>query len=431
MSLKNNLDYEKILLDEKNNPRAKMHSFHRYYGKLIPAIPAAFIKEFSHIGDLIFDPFTGSGTTAVEAKINGRNFVGCEINPISRDISYIKTRNLKSSILNEMNDELIKLINNNDYEFNNEDLPYLLNRDHWFKSYVQKDLCMIKYVVKNYFNNLNNPLFNNIENISDYELFYIMNMSAILKNVSNCDTRHVFPGISKRIRALEEAGKNEKDVISSYIRSIKKRSQYYDEYTYDTESEIINKNIMDLDVTELKNKVDLIVTNPPYISSVRYIETMKLEMFWFEYLKNAEEYDVLAHAMFGNDKLRKNEYSNLEYTNFSEINKIIDNMALIDLKSAKIIGTFFNNIEVVIRKMAFILKQFGRVVIKISDSKIKKVKIETGNLMNLIAKKYGFQLEDVFLDEINNNSRSLSTARNTYSDIITHDYIIIWKKIHE
>ena len=32
-------------------------------------------------GGTVFDPFTGSGTTAVVALKNGRNFVGCELNP--------------------------------------------------------------------------------------------------------------------------------------------------------------------------------------------------------------------------------------------------------------------------------------------------------------------------------------------------------------
>jgi site-specific DNA-methyltransferase (adenine-specific) len=32
-------------------------------------------------GDLVFDPFTGSGTTGVVAVRNGRNFLGCELVP--------------------------------------------------------------------------------------------------------------------------------------------------------------------------------------------------------------------------------------------------------------------------------------------------------------------------------------------------------------
>ena len=39
------------------------------------------IKASSCKGDLVFDPFLGSGTTTVVAKKLNRNFIGCDINP--------------------------------------------------------------------------------------------------------------------------------------------------------------------------------------------------------------------------------------------------------------------------------------------------------------------------------------------------------------
>ncbi len=39
------------------------------------------IKAGSREGDLVLDPFTGSGTTGVVAGRLGRRFVGCELNP--------------------------------------------------------------------------------------------------------------------------------------------------------------------------------------------------------------------------------------------------------------------------------------------------------------------------------------------------------------
>jgi site-specific DNA-methyltransferase (adenine-specific) len=38
-----------------------------------------FVKASSKQGQLVFDPFMGSGTIAVAAKKNGRNYLGCEI----------------------------------------------------------------------------------------------------------------------------------------------------------------------------------------------------------------------------------------------------------------------------------------------------------------------------------------------------------------
>ena len=35
----------------------------------------------SRPGDIVFDPFIGSGTTAVAAKRLGRRFLGCDIKP--------------------------------------------------------------------------------------------------------------------------------------------------------------------------------------------------------------------------------------------------------------------------------------------------------------------------------------------------------------
>ena len=43
-------------------------------------IISRMIEKSSNVGDLVFDPFMGSGTTGVSAIQNGRRFVGIEIN---------------------------------------------------------------------------------------------------------------------------------------------------------------------------------------------------------------------------------------------------------------------------------------------------------------------------------------------------------------
>ena len=52
-------------------------------------LPARLIKMFTYYGETVFDPFMGSGTTALAAKHLGRNSIGYEINPEFKDF-YVK-----------------------------------------------------------------------------------------------------------------------------------------------------------------------------------------------------------------------------------------------------------------------------------------------------------------------------------------------------
>ena len=56
-------------------------------------LPAFFCRAYSDEGDLIFDPFSGSGSTIVAAEHTGRVGAGCEISPAYCDITVTRYRN--------------------------------------------------------------------------------------------------------------------------------------------------------------------------------------------------------------------------------------------------------------------------------------------------------------------------------------------------
>lgn len=55
-----------------------------YRGCFKPQLPAYFINRFSRPGDLVYDPFSGRGTTALEAGLLGRAVAANDVNPLSR-----------------------------------------------------------------------------------------------------------------------------------------------------------------------------------------------------------------------------------------------------------------------------------------------------------------------------------------------------------
>ena len=58
----------------------------KYRGNWSPYIPRNVILRYSSEGDTVLDQFVGGGTTAVEAKLTGRNFIGFDINPAAVEL---------------------------------------------------------------------------------------------------------------------------------------------------------------------------------------------------------------------------------------------------------------------------------------------------------------------------------------------------------
>ena len=62
----------------------------KYRGNWSPYIPRNVILRYSHEGDTVLDQFVGGGTTAVEARLTRRNFIGVDINPSALELTKTK-----------------------------------------------------------------------------------------------------------------------------------------------------------------------------------------------------------------------------------------------------------------------------------------------------------------------------------------------------
>ncbi|HOQ33531.1 MAG TPA: DNA methyltransferase [Candidatus Hydrogenedens sp.] len=114
----NYTDYFRII--QKNNTRSVnqylTHWIYPYKGKFHPQMIRVLLNIIGlKEGDIVLDPFIGSGTTAVEAQLLGINCLGIDISPLCVLQSKVKTESveaideiekIKKNILNKINTDL-------------------------------------------------------------------------------------------------------------------------------------------------------------------------------------------------------------------------------------------------------------------------------------------------------------------------------------
>ncbi len=70
-----------------------LHSVCSYQGKMKPALANFLVNSFTDKGDLVLDPFSGSGTIPFEAALTGRRSLGLDIGGLATSLSNAKLMN--------------------------------------------------------------------------------------------------------------------------------------------------------------------------------------------------------------------------------------------------------------------------------------------------------------------------------------------------
>jgi hypothetical protein len=76
--------------DARRDTECSLHQLAPYIGKLKPSMAAALVEQFSGPGDIVFDPFCGSGVIALESVLLGRGVIANDINPYAQVLTRAK-----------------------------------------------------------------------------------------------------------------------------------------------------------------------------------------------------------------------------------------------------------------------------------------------------------------------------------------------------
>lgn len=259
------------------------HGIHRYSSKYIPQIPNRLISALTKEGDIVLDPFVGSGTMLVEANRLKRHAIGVDINPVAFLISKVKTTPYDLKVLDGAIADFIKNVapkvtslrsmakrqrkSSTSPIFNfSYTLPTFHFADRWYQRNVLAELTIIKDSI------------NESKTSGDLKSFFVCAFSAIARNVSNASSGYGNLMIDKNKREINNTFEVYQNQLIKMREGVAELNQLFNRKS--------TVQICQADASNMSflndGSVDCIVTHPPYISAVPYAEYLRLSLLWLE-----------------------------------------------------------------------------------------------------------------------------------------------------
>jgi tRNA G10 N-methylase Trm11 len=405
------------------------HLIHSYPAKLLVHIPYFFLNNtvLSCIGDNVLDPFNGTGTVYLETLLSGKNAFGADSNPLASLIAKVKATKYNT---HELDYHLNKIVKDSKTSKDKE-FPDVVNCDKWFSLKNKTYLSTIIY---------------QINKIQDEKIknFMLVSFSNCVKKVSYADPRVSVPVrlnvekyelnsdyrnmISKKIDEI-----NNVDVIEKFkfitkenIKRFQKlETTLLDNYTANYISNDARKLFKSKKEEELldDNSIQLIITSPPYAGAQKYIRSSSLNLGWTG-LASQSELRVLDKKNIGRESYTKSEI-NISETGIIDADKLIKEIALLNESRANIVCQYLHEMKKAIDEMIRVLKVGGYLVMVIGNNKVCDYEFNTQEYLTKYIVEKGLNLEFKLIDSI--NSYGLMTKRNKTADIISREYILVFK----
>lgn len=412
-----------------NGTTAFTHGFHKYPAKFIPLIPRwCIVKYLPNGGGTVLDPFCGSGTTLVESILSGNNSIGVDIDALSCLISKVKTTPLKSSKLDEITHWLIQAIKNTS---NGNFTPATNNINHWFTKDAITKLSNIRSNIDDITN-----VFGNSKTVVDIKEFLLICFSSIIRRASKADNE------SQKTYVSHTKHKNPEEVYKLFFQHLEYFKTRIDEFTNhvskNVKSSIINSDSKLFFKDKFaKNRIDLVITSPPYIKAIDYIYNQMVELFWI-----GDLFDLQTQPLQNSKKnlyIGSKHFHKIDYEGFNPmetrisipyLDEKIINVFRMDNKNGHkhsfLTYKYFQDMEDHFKNIRPILKSGTKYIMVVGDSTVSNIFFNTSNYLVDIAKRNGFALINRWGYQIKN--RYMRFDRKGRGGIINIDWVLVFEK---
>lgn len=298
-------DYFQII--QKNQTRSVnqylTHWIYPYKGKFHPQMIRALLNIIGlKEGDIVLDPFSGSGTTALEAQLLGINFIGIDISPLCVIQGRVKTESV-----------------------------YEINEIEKIKNEISASIIQ--------------DLFQTDENY--YNILDKLSKSERVKNFY----------ILARLLAVSDNSRRNRDFTNSFFKNVDLMLASVKDYIQIKEK--LNLKLGDVkikvgdsrNIKLLDNSVDGIITSPPYSIALDYVQNdiHSLKDLGYDVLKIREDFIGVR----GNGKNKVELYNEDMKKSYREMYRVLkpDKYAVIVIGNATYQGQEVKTVEFTIEYM--------------------------------------------------------------------------------
>ena len=356
----------------------KMDRIHSYPAKFTIDLAMQFVEKLTKPGDSVYDPFLGSGTTLLAAKLLGRNGYGTDINHIAILISKFKLLDVNKSNFKHLT-SFIEDFKTSYKEEVEKIKPYNYpSINHWFCDDSIKILTLIRnkiFLLKN----------------EKEKTFCELIMSSIINLASNQESDTRYAAVYKPKLSIDF-------VAEAFIKKFESTLELYKDFNKELSFDVFETpELLDSkECTSLfgKNSIDLILTSPPYPNTYDYYLYHKHRMNWLGYDVNfSKNNEIGSRREFSSLKLPKEKFNEDMFAILSACNK----------------G----------------LKRKGYAVLVMGDGRIQGKVYEAKSNMETLCKKLKWKLVDYSYSLLDETSRSF---RQSYRTKGKKEHVLVFQK---
>lgn len=378
-----------------------IYGIHPYPAMFHFLVVRRLLQSFSQEGDLVLDPFMGSGVVAGECLISNRNFIGYDINPLAVLIAKVRTTPLPSAKLLEA----LRLIETT-FESTQAEPVDFPNIRYWFAEEVIEALSRLRICILS------------LEEEDSRDFFKVV-FSQTVRRSSRADYSEF-----KLLRRKNETIPN----VMSLFKSI---SLYYiglmDEFYREippTKPKIFleTKNILDMDLED--ESVDLVITSPPYGDSrttVAYGQFSRLPLHWLGLEERVDRESLGSKPM----DIMPGMPSQILY-------EVLEKVSRKDEKRAREVFSFYWDLFRSIKVIARVVKRGRYVCFVVGNRRVKGEELPTDKISAGFFQSLGFEHIRTLVRAI---SRKRMPSENAPSNIrgerdftMHQEYIVILRK---